>query len=70
MIDGGNIETVDESLEAFHAVLNDFENAHDSVLELGTEEEHEQESINYYQLRMRTYEHFLKEVEMWEKNRS
>ena len=67
LVDGGNIETVDESLEAFHAVLNDFKNAHNSVLELVTEEEHEQESINYYQPRMRTYEHFLKEVEIWKK---
>ena len=65
LIDGGNIETVNEGLEAFDAVINDFKNAHESVLELVTEEEQEYESINYYQTRMRTYEHFLKEVEIW-----
>eukprot|EP00063_Salmo_salar_P065884 XP_014040719.1 PREDICTED: uncharacterized protein LOC106593859 [Salmo salar] len=67
LVDGGNIETVNESLEAFDAVLNDFKNGHESVLELVTEEEQEQESMNYYQPRMRTYEHFLKEVEIWKK---
>ena len=51
LVDGGNIETVNEGLEAFDAVLNYFKNAHESVLELVTEEE--QESMNYYQPRMR-----------------
>ena len=46
LVVGGNVETVNEVLEAFEAVLNDFKNAHESVLELVTEEEQENESIN------------------------
>lgn len=61
LVDGGNVDHVSEGLETFDQAINDFNNVHQSVQMLLSEEEREEDHVDWYR-RIINFKYFVKEV--------
>lgn len=63
LVDGRNVHHVTENWEAFNQAVNDFNNGHQSVQMLLSEEDH----VDWCEPRILNFKCFVKEVEVWKR---
>ncbi|KAL0151450.1 hypothetical protein M9458_053236 [Cirrhinus mrigala] len=70
LVEGGNVEQVDDAMTTFLSFIRDFKNVHNAVQEFLTGEEKENDHVDWYEPRMTNFDYFIKEVEIWKKEQS
>ena len=69
LVEGGNVDIVEESVETFNQAVNDFKTVHRSVQRLLSEEEGEEDHVDWYEPRITNLQilskYLEKEVELW-----
>ncbi|XP_032425050.1 uncharacterized protein LOC116723928 [Xiphophorus hellerii] len=68
MSDAGNVDAVNESVQAFKEAVDEFRNAHKLVQELLSEEEKENDYDDWFEPRITNLNYFLNDVETWKKD--
>ncbi|RXN09552.1 hypothetical protein ROHU_010970 [Labeo rohita] len=70
MVDGSNVDKVDELHLEFQKALNEFYQVHESVQLLLSDDVKENERIDWFEPKRVTFTEFLNELELWKKKRS
>jgi len=65
LADSGNSERVLRGVEQLKVTLDEFKDAHAAVQMLLPSEIKENETLDWYEPKMETFENFLKEVDSW-----
>ena len=65
--EGGTIEDVDKCVHMFKQAVDEFNNVHDSVQELLSQEEKDIDSMDWYEPRVMNFNYFSKEVKTWKR---
>ena len=70
MAEGGTIDDVDKCMHMFKQAVDEFNNVHDSVQELLSQEEKDIDSMDCYEPRVMNFNYFSKEVKTWKRQQS
>lgn len=65
LADGGDVDSIKRSVEAFYAALGEFKTVHKLVQEQLPDDIRENERIDWFEPKMATFENFMSEYEMW-----
>ena len=65
LADSGNSERVLRGVEQLKVTLDEFKDAHAAVQMLLPSERKGNETLDWYEPKMETFENFLKEVDLW-----
>ncbi len=67
LVEGGNVEQVDDCMATLLLFISDFKNVHKAVQELLAGEEKENDHADWYEPRIMNFDYFIKEVAIWKK---
>lgn len=67
LTEGGIVEEVDDCMSSLLFYIHDFKSVHKAVQELLSEEEKENDHVDWFEVRMMNFDYFIKEVEIWKK---
>ena len=70
LAEGGNIDDVDKCMHMFKQAVEEFNNVHDSVQELLSQEAKQMDYMDWYEPRGMNFNYFSKEVKTWKKEQS
>lgn len=67
LVEGGNVDHVNQCVGIFKQAVDEFIRLHQSVQNLLSEDEKLDDHVDWYEPRMMNFNYFLKEVETWKK---
>ncbi|XP_034086675.1 uncharacterized protein LOC117555808 [Gymnodraco acuticeps] len=69
LVEDGNVEHVNEALEMFKLNINDLCSVHGSVQQLLSEEEREEDHVDWFEPKMTHFEYCMKDVDVWKREK-
>lgn len=67
LVNDGNVEHVNEALEMFKQNINDLCSVHESVQQLLSQEEREEDHVDWFEPKMTHFEYCMKDVDVWKR---